>query len=204
MQHNKVLIAVPQLLPDRSPVVVQDELVHLLRRDPVVHHARHLLLHQPRVQPLLDLGREDDLARLGLRRRHRLFDDARVDALLQEDLGRVPVELLPRPRLVDHPGVRQPHLLRRPHHRRAHDRVRERRPKPPQLLLKTHHVVWITRLHHVHLDADRLKVLPHWAVRRREELEGLPVLRRHVLQQNQDEDVGAVPLQRVREDRDTI
>mmetsp|Transcript_3755 Transcript_3755/g.9115 ORF Transcript_3755/g.9115 Transcript_3755/m.9115 type:complete len:272 (-) Transcript_3755:379-1194(-) len=204
MQHHVVVLRVAQRLPDSSAVVLVGEFVHLLGRDAVVDHSGGLILHEALVDTLLDNRREDDAASLRLCCGHRLLDDARVDALLHEHLGRVPVELLARPRLVDHPRVRHAQFLGGADHRGAHDGVGEHGAEVRELLLEAHHVARVARLHDVHLHAELLEVLAHRALGGRVELEGLAVERGHVLEQDKHEDVGAVALERVREARDML
>mmetsp|Transcript_3753 Transcript_3753/g.9108 ORF Transcript_3753/g.9108 Transcript_3753/m.9108 type:complete len:361 (-) Transcript_3753:13-1095(-) len=204
MQHHVVVLRVAQRLPDSSAVVLVGEFVHLLGRDAVVDHSGGLILHEALVDTLLDNRREDDAASLRLCCGHRLLDDARVDALLHEHLGRVPVELLARPRLVDHPRVRHAQFLGGADHRGAHDGVGEHGAEVRELLLEAHHVARVARLHDVHLHAELLEVLAHRALGGRVELEGLAVERGHVLEQDKHEDVGAVALERVRKHRDTV
>mmetsp|Transcript_59875 Transcript_59875/g.141147 ORF Transcript_59875/g.141147 Transcript_59875/m.141147 type:complete len:466 (+) Transcript_59875:324-1721(+) len=199
MEHQEVVVGVPELRADRLAVLLLLELVDGRDGDAVVNDLARCLVDEPVVELHLDLGGEADVAAPGLGALERLLDDAGVDALLHEDLGRVPVELLARPRLVDHPRVRQAHLLRRAHDRRAHDRVRKHRAEVLEALLQLVHVPVVSRVHDVHFHTHLLERLAERSVCGREELELLPLLVSGVLQQDLEEDVGAIALERVRE-----
>mmetsp|Transcript_3751 Transcript_3751/g.9102 ORF Transcript_3751/g.9102 Transcript_3751/m.9102 type:complete len:272 (-) Transcript_3751:379-1194(-) len=204
MEHQEVVVGVPELRADRLAVLLLLELVDGRDGDAVVNDLARCLVDEPVVELHLDLGGEADVAAPGLGALERLLDDAGVDALLHEDLGRVPVELVLRPRLVDHPRVRHAQFLGGADHRGAHDGVGEHGAEVRELLLEAHHVARVARLHDVHLHAELLEVLAHRALGGRVELEGLAVERGHVLEQDKHEDVGAVALERVREARDML
>mmetsp|Transcript_3748 Transcript_3748/g.9091 ORF Transcript_3748/g.9091 Transcript_3748/m.9091 type:complete len:361 (-) Transcript_3748:13-1095(-) len=204
MEHQEVVVGVPELRADRLAVLLLLELVDGRDGDAVVNDLARCLVDEPVVELHLDLGGEADVAAPGLGALERLLDDAGVDALLHEDLGRVPVELVLRPRLVDHPRVRHAQFLGGADHRGAHDGVGEHGAEVRELLLEAHHVARVARLHDVHLHAELLEVLAHRALGGRVELEGLAVERGHVLEQDKHEDVGAVALERVRKHRDTV
>mmetsp|Transcript_22262 Transcript_22262/g.45844 ORF Transcript_22262/g.45844 Transcript_22262/m.45844 type:complete len:383 (+) Transcript_22262:1417-2565(+) len=121
VQHQEVVVRITQRCSHFSPVSGLLEVVQLLQRDAVVDGPAGIRLEHAVVEVALHVRWEDDRpCRLKC-----LANDLGVDVLAHEHLLRIVVQLILRPRLVNHPDGGKLKIRRHQDDVAAHDGVRK-------------------------------------------------------------------------------
>mmetsp|Transcript_50330 Transcript_50330/g.104799 ORF Transcript_50330/g.104799 Transcript_50330/m.104799 type:complete len:389 (+) Transcript_50330:1316-2482(+) len=121
VQHQEVVVRITQRCSHFSPVSGLLEVVQLLQRDAVVDGPAGFRLEHAVVEVALHVGRKDDVP-CSLK---GLPDDLGVDVLAHKHLLRIVVQLILRPRLVNHPDGGKLKIRRHQDDVAAHDGVRK-------------------------------------------------------------------------------